>query len=38
MGNIVEVSGTIMQREETQMRTERFALMMADAGDSVTVG
>src|SRR5262245_56920809 len=41
-GNIVEVSGIIMPREETQVRPERFGLkvaeVMADAGDNVTAG
>jgi HlyD family secretion protein len=41
-GNIVEVSGIIMPREETQVRPERFGLkvaeVMADAGDSVAAG
>jgi HlyD family secretion protein len=41
-GNIVEVSGIIMSREETQVRPERFGLrvaeVMADAGDNVTAG
>jgi HlyD family secretion protein len=41
-GNIVEVSGIIMAREETQVRPERFGLkvaeVMADAGDNVTAG
>jgi HlyD family secretion protein len=40
--NIVEVSGTIIAREETQVRPERMGLkvaeVMADAGDSVTAG
>ena len=40
--NIVEVSGTIIPREETQIRPERMGLkvaeVMADAGDSVTAG
>lgn len=40
--NIVEVSGTIVPREETQVRPERMGLkvaeVMADAGDSVTAG
>src|SRR6266403_5888568 len=39
-GNIVEVSGTIIPREETQVRPERSGLkvaeVMADAGDTVT--
>jgi HlyD family secretion protein len=41
-GNIVEVSGIVMPREETQVRPERFGLkvaeVMADAGDSVSAG
>jgi HlyD family secretion protein len=41
-GNIVEVSGIIMPREETQVRPDRFGLkvaeVMADAGDTVTAG
>ncbi|TAI60877.1 HlyD family efflux transporter periplasmic adaptor subunit [Bradyrhizobium sp. Leo170] len=41
-GNIVEVSGIIMAREETQVRPERFGLkvaeVMADPGDNVTAG
>src|SRR5436190_8536869 len=41
-GNIVEVSGTIIPREETQVRPERFgskvAEVLADAGDTVTAG
>ncbi|MGY3606950.1 MULTISPECIES: efflux RND transporter periplasmic adaptor subunit [unclassified Bradyrhizobium] len=41
-GNIVEVSGIIMPREETQVRPERFGLkvaeVMADPGDNVTAG
>jgi HlyD family secretion protein len=40
--NIVEVSGTIIPREETQVRPERMGLkvseVMADAGDTVTAG
>src|SRR5262249_42896065 len=40
--NIVEVSGTIIPREETQVRPERLGLkvaeVMVDAGDSVTAG
>ena len=40
--NIVEVSGTIIPREETQVRPERMGLkvaeVMVDAGDSVTAG
>ena len=40
--NIVEVSGTIIAREETQVRPERMGLkvaeVMVDAGDSVTAG
>ena len=40
--NIVEVSGTIMPREETAVRPERMGLkvaeVMADAGDTVTAG
>jgi multidrug efflux pump subunit AcrA (membrane-fusion protein) len=41
-GNIVEVSGTIIPREETPVRPERPGLkvaeIMADAGDTVTAG
>jgi len=41
-GNIVEVSGSIIAREETQVRPERMGLKVAevlvDAGDSVTAG
>ena len=41
-GNNVEVSGTIIPREETQVRPERMGLKVAevlvDAGDSVTAG
>jgi HlyD family secretion protein len=41
-GNIVEASGIIMPREETQVRPERFGLkvaeVMVDQGDSVTAG
>jgi multidrug efflux pump subunit AcrA (membrane-fusion protein) len=40
--NIVEVSGTIIAREETQVRPERMGLkvaeVMVDAGDTVTAG
>jgi HlyD family secretion protein len=40
--NIVEVSGTIIPREETQVRPERMGLkvaeVMADAGDTVSAG
>jgi len=40
--NIVAVSGTIIPREETQVRPERMGLkvaeVMVDAGDSVTAG
>lgn len=40
--NIVEVSGTIIPREESQIRPERMGLkvaeVMADAGDTVTAG
>ena len=40
--NIVEVSGNIIAREETQVRPERLGLkvaeVMADAGDAVTAG
>jgi HlyD family secretion protein len=40
--NIVEVSGTILAREETAVRPERMGLkvaeVMADAGDTVTAG
>jgi multidrug efflux pump subunit AcrA (membrane-fusion protein) len=41
-GNNVEVSGTVIPREETQVRPERMGLKVAevlvDAGDSVTAG
>jgi multidrug efflux pump subunit AcrA (membrane-fusion protein) len=41
-GNNVEVSGTIIAREETQIRPERMGLKVAevlvDAGDTVTAG
>jgi len=41
-GNIVEVSGIIIPREETSVRPERFGLkvaeVLADAGDSVSAG
>jgi multidrug efflux pump subunit AcrA (membrane-fusion protein) len=41
-GNNVDVSGTIIAREETQVRPERMGLKVAevlvDAGDSVTAG
>lgn len=41
-GNNVEVSGTIIAREETQIRPERMGLkvseVLVDAGDSVTAG
>jgi multidrug efflux pump subunit AcrA (membrane-fusion protein) len=41
-GNNVEVSGTIIAREETQVRPERMGLkvseVLVDAGDSVTAG
>jgi HlyD family secretion protein len=41
-GNLVEVSGIILPREETAVRPERFGLkvaeVMADAGDSVSAG
>ena len=41
-GNIVEVSGIVIPREETAVRPERFGLkvaeVLADAGDSVTAG
>jgi HlyD family secretion protein len=41
-GNNVEVSGSIIAREETQVRPERMGLKVAevlvDAGDSVTAG
>src|SRR5215203_1168501 len=41
-GNNVDVSGTIIAREETQVRPERMGLkvaeVMVDAGDSVTAG
>jgi multidrug efflux pump subunit AcrA (membrane-fusion protein) len=41
-GNNVEVSGTIIAREETQVRPERMGLkvteVLADAGDTVTAG
>ena len=40
--NTVEVSGTVIAREETQVRPERMGLkvaeVMVDAGDSVTAG
>ena len=40
--NIVEVSGTIIPRDENQVRPERMGLkvseVLADAGDSVTAG
>jgi len=40
--NIVELSGTIIPREETQVRPERMGLkvaeVLADAGDSVSAG
>ena len=40
--NIVEVSGTIIAREENQVRPERMGLkvaeVMVDAGDNVTAG
>ena len=40
--NIVEVSGIMMAREETQVRPERMGLkvaeVLADAGDTVTAG
>ncbi len=40
--NIVEVTGTIIPREETQVRPERIGLkvaeVLADAGDSVSAG
>jgi HlyD family secretion protein len=40
--NTVEVSGTIIPRDETQVRPERMGLkvaeMMVDAGDTVTAG
>src|SRR3954467_7865920 len=40
--NIVEVSGTIIPRDETQVRPERMGLkvaeVVAEAGDSVTAG
>jgi HlyD family secretion protein len=40
--NIVEVSGTIIPRDENQIRPERMGLkvsdVLADAGDSVTAG
>jgi HlyD family secretion protein len=40
--NIVEVSGTIIPREETQVRPERMGLkvseVLVDAGDTVTAG
>jgi len=40
--NIVELSGTIIPREEAQVRPERMGLkvaeMLADAGDSVSAG
>ncbi len=41
-GNIVEVSGIIIPRDETAVRPERFGLkvaeVLADAGDNVTAG
>src|SRR6202011_4380130 len=41
-GNNVELSGTIIAREETQIRPERQGLkvteVLADAGDTVTAG
>jgi multidrug efflux pump subunit AcrA (membrane-fusion protein) len=41
-GNIVEVSGIIIPRDETTVRPERFGLkvaeVLADAGDNVTAG
>ena len=41
-GNIVEVSGIVIAREETQVRPERPGLkvaeVLADAGDTVTAG
>src|SRR5579862_3636464 len=41
-GNIVEVSGLVLARDEQQIRPERFGLkvadVMADVGDSVTAG
>jgi HlyD family secretion protein len=41
-GNIVEVSGTVIAREETQVRPERPGLkvneVLVDAGDTVTAG
>ena len=41
-GNIVEVSGVVIPREETAVRPERVGLkvaeVLADAGDSVTAG
>ena len=41
-GNIVEVSGIVIPREETSVRPERFGLkvaeVLADAGDTVTAG
>ena len=41
-GNIVEVSGIVIPREETAVRPERFGLkvaeVLADAGDNVTAG
>jgi len=40
--NIVEVSGTLIPRDETQVRPERMGLkvaeVLADAGDTVTAG
>ena len=40
--NLVEVSGTVIPREETQVRPERMGLkvaeVLADAGDTVTAG
>jgi HlyD family secretion protein len=41
-GNIVEVTGLVLARDEQQVRPERFGLkvaeVMADAGDSVSAG
>jgi HlyD family secretion protein len=41
-GNIVEVSGIVIPREETAVRPERFGLkvaeVLADAGDNVSAG
>ncbi len=41
-GNIVEVSGILLPREETAVRPERFGLkvaeVLADAGDTVSAG